>query len=106
MVCLPCAHDGGELLVRHDDREVMFDWSGNNQYIQWAAFYSDCEHEVLPVTSGYRITVTYNLYFSDEIPTASPNNYDFRSLPLYDMLWDYLHRDDFLPDGKIITEIC
>jgi hypothetical protein len=29
--------------------------------LQWAAFYSDSEHEVLPVTDGYRITLTYNL---------------------------------------------
>jgi hypothetical protein len=29
--------------------------------MQWAAFYSDSEHEVLPVTDGYRITLTYNL---------------------------------------------
>jgi hypothetical protein len=26
------------------------------------AFYADCRHEVLPVKSGYRITLTYNLH--------------------------------------------
>jgi hypothetical protein len=29
--------------------------------LTWAAFYSDSKHEVLPVESGYRITLTYNL---------------------------------------------
>jgi hypothetical protein len=106
VVCLPCAHTGGELVIRHDGREVMFDWSGNSQQIQWAAFYSDCEHEVLPVTSGYRITITYNLYFNTENPATSSGDYDFRSLPLYDILWEYLHLENFMPDGKIITKIC
>jgi hypothetical protein len=40
--------------------------ASNNQLdvlgsLQWAAFYSDSEHEVLPVTDGYHITLTYNL---------------------------------------------
>ncbi|KAJ7596075.1 hypothetical protein C8J56DRAFT_1116499 [Mycena floridula] len=30
--------------------------------IGYIAFYSDIEHEVTPVTSGHRITLTYNLY--------------------------------------------
>ncbi len=30
--------------------------------IQWAAFFADCEHEILPVKSGYRITLTYRLF--------------------------------------------
>ncbi|KAL6049189.1 Fe2OG dioxygenase domain-containing protein [Balamuthia mandrillaris] len=30
--------------------------------VKWAAFYADCEHEILPVTAGHRITLTYNLY--------------------------------------------
>ncbi|KAF6252747.1 hypothetical protein COO60DRAFT_1463541 [Scenedesmus sp. NREL 46B-D3] len=29
--------------------------------LRWAAFCSDSEHEVLPVTDGYRITLTYSL---------------------------------------------
>lgn len=44
-----------------------FDWSnskgdGKEPSIGWAAFYSDCEHEVLNVTEGYRLTLTYNLF--------------------------------------------
>lgn len=29
--------------------------------MKWAAFYGDCEHEILPVTSGTRITLTYRI---------------------------------------------
>ena len=31
----------------------------------YVAFFSDIEHEVAPVTSGHRITLTYSLYFDD-----------------------------------------
>lgn len=75
---------GGELVVRHAGKELVFDWSSNRSHvgdpatpmeveeqvskkakldtfgtpqdaspkIYWAAFYSDCEHEVLELTSG------------------------------------------------------
>ena len=32
--------------------------AGDN-LIKWAAFYSDVEHEILPVTEGHRVTLTY-----------------------------------------------
>lgn len=53
---------GGALVVRHQDASLTYDWASNGmEKLQWAAFYSDCEHEVLEVTSGHRITLTYNL---------------------------------------------
>jgi hypothetical protein len=66
--------------------ERFFDFGSNvedNSSIQWAVFYSDCEHEVLPVTSGHRITLTYKLYVSEHLggifhpqfPTADPKLY-------------------------------
>ncbi|KAF3799742.1 hypothetical protein GCG54_00000988 [Colletotrichum gloeosporioides] len=64
VVCLPMKHEGGELAVRHNEITHSFDWAENSHKpsIQWAAFYSDCEHEVFEVKSGHRITLTYNLY--------------------------------------------
>jgi hypothetical protein len=38
------------------------------------AFFSDIEHEVAPVTSGHRITLTYNLYFDDGNGPVSEND--------------------------------
>ncbi|KAF2840820.1 hypothetical protein M501DRAFT_1010024 [Patellaria atrata CBS 101060] len=66
VVCLPYPHQGGELVIRHESRTMTFDWSDKGEKpvnaIQWAAFYSDCEHEVMEVKSGHRVTLTYNLY--------------------------------------------
>ena len=67
VVCLPFPFEGGGLAVRHQGQAVLHNWAalhGQDPAIQWAAFYSDCDHEVLPVTAGHRITLTYNLFIT------------------------------------------
>ena len=63
IIGLPAGHTGGELFVRFDGREEMIDFApaANNFAIAHAAFFADCEHEVKPVTSGYRVCLAYNL---------------------------------------------
>lgn len=62
VVCLPSEHDGGELIVRHNQEEIRIDLSSHQESeILFAAFYCDCEHEVLPVDSGHRLCLVYNL---------------------------------------------
>ena len=66
VLCLPTQFTGGSLVLRHHKKEVVFDWSFTPNHpaktIKWAAFFSNIEHEILPVTSGHRVTLTYNLY--------------------------------------------
>ena len=66
VVCLPTQFSGGELVTNHRGHTVKFDWSSPpdipRRTASWAVFFSDVEHEVLPVTQGHRITLTYNLY--------------------------------------------
>lgn len=89
--------------MTHKGHDSVFDWSGDNaNEIKWAAFYSDCEHEVLEVKSGHRITLTYNLYVSTRVggilqkrPTASPGLY-----PLYEDVKASLNEPEFMPKGK------
>ncbi len=63
VVGLPGAHAGGMLSVRFDGREKRIDFAepSSSYRIPFAAFYADCEHEVKPVTSGYRVCLVYNL---------------------------------------------
>jgi hypothetical protein len=63
IVGLPSKHTGGELLVRFDGIEVSVDFSElAGQYkMPYVAFYADCEHEIKPITSGYRVCLVYNL---------------------------------------------
>ncbi|KAK7409253.1 hypothetical protein QQX98_008563 [Neonectria punicea] len=59
VICLPSAHQGGEVVLKHCGEKKIFKTSDFTQSI--AYWYSDVSHEVLPVTSGYRWVVTYNL---------------------------------------------
>lgn len=59
VVMLPSAHSGGELVVHHGDAATAY--RGSKSAISLVAFYPDCLHEVRPVKSGHRITLTYNL---------------------------------------------
>lgn len=62
IVVLPSAHEGGELIVRHDGRERTLDLRNLDPgELRYAAFYADCEHEVRPVSAGHRICLVYNL---------------------------------------------
>ncbi len=64
MVCLPSAHEGGDLIVRHAGREAVFDFATRSQetsIVQFAAFFGDCQHEVQRVVAGHRITLTYSI---------------------------------------------
>ena len=59
VVTLPSNFTGGELMVGHN--EVWKAYRGSKSALSLVAFYADCQHEVLKVKSGYRVTLTYNL---------------------------------------------
>ncbi|KAF2870043.1 hypothetical protein BDV95DRAFT_608066 [Massariosphaeria phaeospora] len=108
VVCLPCAHEGGQLVVRHDGHSRTFDWTGSSDSVQWAAFFSDCEHEVLEVTSGYRLTLTYNLYACTGLGQLGGNctALESQQLPLYEEVKNALANPQFMPDGGTLGQYC
>ncbi|MEX2594690.1 MAG: 2OG-Fe(II) oxygenase [Anditalea sp.] len=63
IIGLPSRHNGGELLVRFDGEEqsIHFEEAANHHKIPYVAFYADCEHEIKPLTEGYRVCLVYNL---------------------------------------------
>lgn len=83
--------------------------------IYWAAFYSDCTHEVLPVTSGHRVTLTYNLYArtrfqpnttqqpSIQPPPKQPSQLDGTQLLFSRDLASALANERFLPKGHVLA---
>ena len=76
---------------------------GPVQNIRWAAFFSDVEHEVLEVTEGHRVTLTYNLYY-DEISMVS--TMDITNSPFYYNLKAALDHPHFLRDGGVLGFTC
>lgn len=70
IIALPSQHDGGKLHIRHRGVETTVDFSAEARRhdFQHAAFFADCEHEVVPVTSGYRFCAVYNLVLEEGKP--------------------------------------
>ncbi|KAF7359634.1 Fe2OG dioxygenase domain-containing protein [Mycena venus] len=71
VVIFPTEHTGGELTLEHDGTNWTFDAAAklseakSSSSLAYIAFYSDVTHAVEPVRTGYRVTLTYNLFLSD-----------------------------------------
>jgi len=64
VVSLPSAHTGGELVIEHGGQSKAY--RASKEMLTFVAFYSDCRHEITPVRSGYRVTLTFNLLSGDD----------------------------------------
>ena len=65
----------------------------------WAAFFSYVEHEVLPVSEGYRVTLTYNLSCHSK---ASNLTLDVKTYSFYKLLQAALSNPVFMRDGGVL----
>ncbi len=77
-ISLPAAGAGGELVVRHRDRESTIDMTaGEPSELAFAAFYADCSHEVRPLTEGHRLSLVFNLCLGagdTDTPRGAPDH--------------------------------
>ena len=85
VVTLPSSYAGGELMVGHNEEWKAY--RGSRTALSLVAFYADCRHEVLKVTSGYRITLTYNLLVHGD--TSCPAGDDGTVAELADLLREH-----------------
>ncbi|KAF7798310.1 hypothetical protein EIP86_009531 [Pleurotus ostreatoroseus] len=114
VVIYPTPHEGGSLIFRDGTNEWTFDsaqaskiGSATRPCVAYAIFYSDVEHEVARVTSGHRVTVTYNLHFIDfATPTkplaslsAAELEHPHDSHIFESTLEQILQDESFLPEG-------
>ena len=78
VIQLPSDYEGGELMVFHQGKETQFKFCGPSasSKFYFGAFYADCQHEVKPVTKGYRLCLIYNLLYSggDKCPAPADNH--------------------------------
>ena len=63
-VTLPGTSRGGALVVEHGEARATY--RSSDTLLSFVAFYADCRHEVRPVTSGYRVVLTYNLLLAGD----------------------------------------
>ncbi|MFD0329112.1 2OG-Fe(II) oxygenase [Streptacidiphilus monticola] len=67
VVSLPSAHTGGELVIEQANESRTY--RASREELSFVAFYADCRHQVTPVRSGHRLTLTFNLLADAETPT-------------------------------------
>lgn len=65
VVSLPSVHTGGELVVSHGGQSRTYRHVDRAR-VGFVAFYADCLHEVRPVRTGRRVTLTFNLLVASE----------------------------------------
>lgn len=106
VISLPSAHTGGEVVVRHCGKKATYKTS--EAYHSIIAWYSDVTHEVLPVTSGYRWVLTYNLALDEAArlsrPSASlaPSEEVAR---IHETLRDWTPASNIYGDGNFIYHV-
>ena len=91
VVVLPSLSTGGELVVRHKDREARLALNCDEpSEAAFAAFYADCVHEVLPVTSGWRLALVYNITRKGKGSRPEPPSYEIEQARAASLLlqWD------------------
>ncbi|KAG8918215.1 hypothetical protein FRC00_012737, partial [Tulasnella sp. 408] len=109
---LPVQFSGGELVLSNisgaQTGNVTIDWSkptpsdASSMSLPWVFFYSDVEHEILPVASGHRLTLAYDIFATDTVryrAPSDPERIDSRSIELFNVLNAALKDEQFLNKG-------
>ncbi|HYN79736.1 MAG TPA: 2OG-Fe(II) oxygenase, partial [Lamprocystis sp. (in: g-proteobacteria)] len=90
VIVLPGDYGGGELIIRHGSQEVRVDLHREEpSEAAFAAFYADCLHEVLPITSGHRLALIYNLVRTAPGPLPAAPDYGAERQRLTRLLGDW-----------------
>jgi len=101
IIVLPSIYAGGELLVRHRDREARLDLRcPEPSEVAFAAFYADCVHEVLPIISGCRLTLVYNLRRQGRGRLPEPPSYETEQAEVTDLLRQWVAAKAALDDDS------
>ncbi|PYH69790.1 oxidoreductase [Aspergillus vadensis CBS 113365] len=109
VVCLPSRFTGGNLYVRHNKQVRDLDWSpASSSTIQWAAFYDDCEREIVPVIEGKLITLVYRLHAVDAgVRYVHPRSSLTPCMqPLKAAVMRILGSSDLMRQGGILGAFC
>jgi hypothetical protein len=118
VIIFPTPHKGGVMSLRsRTSHECSFDPSPEtsditlNPSIGYVVLFKDVEHEVAPVTSGHRVTLTYDLYVeNDGGPISTKAQQTTESIPplaneraFHDVFASLLENREFLAEGGTLA---
>jgi len=87
---LPTVGEGGELVVLHGGKESIYDMNVQEpSELAYVAFYSDCVHEVKPITEGHRVSLIFNLFLKSNSKWIGAPNHDTLSEKIQEFLTEW-----------------
>ncbi|KAI8943029.1 hypothetical protein NX059_001065 [Plenodomus lindquistii] len=95
VISLPSEHTGGQVHLLQSGKQQIIDTAASSAFgLSALAWYSDVQHEIKPVTSGYRLVLTYNLVQDLTLPKQTAAAVDASNARLERLL---VHWREFLP---------
>ena len=79
VLSLPSEHTGGEVVLSLNNQKRKLHTQDTGEFgMKWLAWYTDVNHAVKPVLSGYRLVLTYNLIRrGSNVSTSIPPSVQF-----------------------------
>ncbi|KAJ7089502.1 hypothetical protein C8R43DRAFT_833568, partial [Mycena crocata] len=77
IIVLPSDHSGGQVRVSHGTKKATFDAAASSPVDYFVlAWYTDVKHEVLPITAGFRLALSYKLIHTarNTLPPSIPDS--------------------------------
>lgn len=82
-------YEGGSLIVEHFGNKLSFDLKAG----EWVFLYGDCDHEIMPVTNGMRITMVFRVYSTKIAVFNTVNNNRYERCKIFvDALLRYMEQ--------------
>ncbi|TCD65285.1 hypothetical protein EIP91_002847 [Steccherinum ochraceum] len=103
IIVLPSTFTGGQAHLSFDDSTVVYDCSSTSSFHTTAmAWYTDVTHEIKPVTSGYRLALSYNLIHTTNSLRPALSTRDETTQRLREILEAWSADDSDDPPTKIV----
>ncbi|KAJ7209267.1 hypothetical protein GGX14DRAFT_632537 [Mycena pura] len=109
VVVFPTAHTGGALTFEQDGLISKFDFAaqfvdtGLAPILPYAAFRNDAQFIMDPVRTGYRVSLTYNLFLTDRKMLSTSRITPANEQSFENMLRTLLLDSAFLPAGGLLA---
>ncbi|KZV95593.1 hypothetical protein EXIGLDRAFT_644081 [Exidia glandulosa HHB12029] len=107
IIVLPTQFTGGDAHLSHGSQSMVFNSSGPSlTKTTVLAWYTDVKHEIKPITSGYRLALSYNLVHTTTSlrPSLADNTSSFSKLRHIMLSWKQGEEVADFPD-KIVYEL-
>ncbi|PFH47025.1 hypothetical protein AMATHDRAFT_7154 [Amanita thiersii Skay4041] len=106
IILLPSKYTGGQVHLSHGSEQKVFDFA-TDSYVNAAVlgWYTDVVHEVKPITSGYRLALSYNIiHTSTQVsrPVVTELNQSAEKLRNILRKWKHSVYDEFPGENYVV----